>query len=71
MNELDIINLITSYLRVDNKLAPNIETSRFIINSKDKTCKKYIEGYELKSRERIYEFTRANCSMSLKLVEEF
>lgn len=69
MNEIDIINLITSYLKIDDKLPPNIETSKFIINFKDKTCKKYIDEYELKNREKIYEFTRSNCSMSIKLLE--
>jgi len=71
MNEIDIINLITSDFRIGGELPPNIEKTKFIINFKYKTCRKYTEQEIIGPREKIYEFARSNCSMSLILTEEF
>lgn len=68
MNHVEIINLIGKNY---NDWSIDIEPTKFIINFKYKTANFYEDGYELKPRERIYEFKRVNCAAYIKLLEEY
>jgi len=71
MTDVEIIRLINSYLRENDKLKTNIESLKFIINFKDKTISEYSVGIGLKPRDRVYEYIRINCAASINLIDQY